>query len=77
MDIKTGIMHIYVDFRVGAKFSHEGSKESCGVYRTRERTIKHLFMWQYETLLHIRIPEIKTSDGHIHTVEFPLSRAYS
>ena len=74
LDINTGQYDIHIDFEKGSKFEIDGKLH--GVYQTRERTVKHLFMRQYETYLHIRMPIIKTSTG-TSVIECPLMRKWS
>jgi len=75
LDIETWRYDIRIDFRKWSKFLF--NKKKYGVYRTRARTVKHLFMWQYETYLHIRMPEIKTETWKIVTVDCPIMRPYA
>lgn len=67
MDMKTKTIELKIDFRKGSKFKGSDGEE-YGAYRTVTRKVKHLFMWQYETILEIRIPEIKDSEGKIEVI---------
>lgn len=65
------IVHIYINFKKGAKFEYKG--KLYGAHDTVQRTWKHLNLFQYETYLHARVPKIKTEDG-TKTIEVPWAR---
>jgi len=75
LDLESWRYDIRIDFRKWSKFLFK--EKEYGVYRTRTREVKHLFMRQYETYLHIRVPEIKIDEWKIVTVECPAMRAYA
>lgn len=54
-------IHIYIDFKKGAKFEYGGKYYTA--YDTVQRTWRHLNLFQYETYIHARVPRIKTDDG--------------
>ena len=43
----------------------------CGVYDTRERTWRHLDIWQYETIVHCAVPRADCPEHGIHAVRMP------
>ena len=43
----------------------------CGVYDTRERTWRHLDIWQYETIVHCAVPRADCPGGGVHTCRMP------
>lgn len=74
LDTETNTFDVRLDFRKGAKFKDEGSGKEYGVFSTEEKKWKHLFMWQYVTYIHVRVPKIKTEDGKVRMINFPLAR---
>jgi formylmethanofuran dehydrogenase subunit A len=76
-ELVDGILNIKINFKEWSRFYDESTKEYYGVYRTNTRKLKHLFMRQYETILEVRMPEIKTNDGHIKVIKFPLADKWS
>jgi transposase len=77
-DQENKTLHIYLNYRRGAKFSCP----HCGKANNRvhdivnqDRTWKHLDFWEYETILHARLPRIKCSEcNKILTVVVDWSR---
>ncbi|MFZ3580502.1 ISL3 family transposase, partial [Virgibacillus sp. DJP39] len=71
-------LHIYIEYRSGAKFSCPNcGKSGCKVHdiQDQDRTWRHLDFWQYQTLLHARMPRVKCeSCGKIRTVEIDWAR---
>lgn len=67
MDMEKKVVELKIDFKKGSKFKGSDGEE-YGAYRTVIRKVKHLFMWQYETILEIRMPEIKDREGKIEVV---------
>lgn len=65
-------LHIYIEYRSGAKFSCPNCGSSgCKVHdiQDQDRTWRHLDFWQYRTQLHARMPRVKCeSCGKIRTV---------
>ena len=43
----------------------------CGVYDTRERTWRHLDIWQYETIVHCAVPRVDCGEHGRRTVLMP------
>lgn len=43
----------------------------CGVYDTRERTWRHLDIWQYETIVHCAVPRVDCPDDGRRTALMP------
>jgi transposase len=65
-------LHIYIEYRSGAEFSCPNCGTSgCKVHdiQDQDRTWRHLDFWQYQTILHARMPRVKCeSCGKIRTV---------
>ncbi|MEC1722486.1 transposase family protein [Schinkia azotoformans] len=65
-------LHIYIEYRKGAEFSCPNCGTSgCKVHdiQDQDRTWRHLDFWQYQTILHARMPRVKCeSCGKIRTV---------
>lgn len=66
------ILHIYIEYRRGAEFACPNCGSSgCKVHdiQDQNRTWRHLDFWQYQTILHARMPRVKCeSCGKIRTV---------
>lgn len=43
----------------------------CGTYDTRERTWRHLDIWQYETIVHCAVPRADCPEDGVRTVRMP------
>lgn len=43
----------------------------CGTYDTRERTWRHLDIWQHETIVHCAVPRADCPDDGVRTVRMP------
>ncbi|TFJ92726.1 ISL3 family transposase [Lentibacillus salicampi] len=71
-------LHIYLEYRSGAEFSCPNCGASgCKVHdiQDQDRTWRHLDFWQYQTLLHARMPRVKCeSCGKIRTVKVDWAR---
>jgi len=67
-----GELHIYIDFRKGAKFKCP----ICGmadlpVHDTFEKTWRHLDFFQYKAFIHYRTPRSDCPEHGVHLVETP------
>jgi transposase len=70
-----GRLDLHIDFPKGAKFACPSCQEaSCEVHDTQERTWRHLNFFQYETLLHARVPRVDCGRCGVHQVEVPWAR---
>ncbi len=59
-DESIGELHIYVDFRRGAKFACPAcGQELCPVHDTVDKVWRHLNFFQYKCYIHFRNPKIK------------------
>jgi transposase len=71
-------LHIYLEYRSGAEFSCPNcGKSGCKVHDIldQDRTWRHLDFWQYQTILHARMPRVKCdSCGKILTVNIDWAR---
>ena len=47
----------------------------CGTYDARERTWRHLDIWQYETIVHCAVPRADCPEHGVRTVRMPLGGA--
>ena len=43
----------------------------CGTCDTRERTWRHLDIWQYETIVHCALPRADCPKDGVHAVKMP------
>ena len=43
----------------------------CGTYDTRERTWRHLDIWQYETIVHCAVPRADCPEDGVHACRMP------
>jgi len=68
---KEQVVHIYIDFKRGAKFPYKD--EPCKVHDTVIREWRHMNLLQYKTNLRARIPRISTPDG-VKQVQVPWAR---
>jgi transposase len=67
-------LELWLDFARGTKFPDPGSGELCPVHDTIDKQWRHLNFWQYETILHARVPRIRTAAGEVRMVEVPWAR---
>jgi len=75
LDLENKKLDIFIDFEKGGRFSCPNCQEALRpVYDTKERTWKHLDFFQYETLLHARVPRIECSTCGVKTVHVPWAR---
>lgn len=60
LDRQAGQLHVYLNFKRGAEFSCRHCSESGKVHDivNENRTWRHLDFWQYQTVLHARLPRI-------------------
>jgi transposase len=67
-------LDVYIDFQRGAMFEIENPKtqviEHCKAYDKVEKTWRHLNFFEYQCLLHIKVPRVKPSFGGIKMI-FP------
>ncbi|ALX47239.1 ISL3 family transposase [Lentibacillus amyloliquefaciens] len=71
-------LHIYIEYRSGAEFTCPNcGNPGCKVHDIydQDRTWRHLDFWQYQTLLHARMPRVNCeSCGKIRTVKIDWAR---
>lgn len=77
LDEESNTFDVWIDFRKGSKFKDEETEKEYGVFSSEEKKWKHLFMWQYVTYIHARVPRIKREDGSTKLINFPLARSGS
>ena len=65
---------VFLDFRKGAKFYDKETDQDYKAFSTVQKKWKHLFMWQYVTYIHVRVPKIKDENGSVRIIDFPLAR---
>jgi len=74
------ILHIYINFRKGAKFDYQKTnKENNGseiiknlkVHDTVKKKWRHLNFFEHECYLHARVPRVKLPDGKVKLVKTP------
>ena len=70
-----GRLDLWLDFTKGARFPCPTCEEKKGeVHDTQDRTWRHLNFFQYETLLHARVPRVRCGRCGVHQVEVPWAR---
>lgn len=74
LDQEKNEFDVFIDFKKGATFYDEKTKKEYKAFATVEKTWKHLFMWQYVTYIHVRVPKIKDDNESVRMINFPLVR---
>ena len=75
LDLDDKKLDIYIDFERGGRFDcPQCPGNSQPAYDTKERTWKHLNFFQYETLLHARVPRIQCPKCGVKTASVPWAR---
>jgi transposase len=70
-----GRLDLRIDFAKGAKFPCPSCAATrCEVHDTQDRTWRHLNFFQYETLLHARVPRVDCGRCGVHQVNVPWAR---
>lgn len=71
-NLETGELHLYIDFKIGAKFQcpvcHEGGK---AVHDTEDKVWRHLNFFQYKAFIHCRTPRVKCGEHGVRLIEVP------
>jgi transposase len=70
-------LELWLDFTPGTRFAPPGGQELCPVHDTVEKEWRHLDFFQFETLLHARVPRVWTPEGKVVLAEVPWARAGS
>jgi len=75
LDLRAGVLDIYLDFPPGTRFGRPSDGALCPVYDTAEKTWRHLNFFQYECYVHAWVPRINGGESEgIKTVEVPWAR---
>ena len=64
-------LHVYVERTPGHALRCPRCGGMHGVYDTRERTWRHLDIWQYKTYIHCKLPRLDCTEGGPVTAEVP------
>ena len=64
-------LHVYIERTPGHALKCPRCGVMHGVYDTRERTWRHLDIWQYKTYIHCKVPRLDCGDGGPVTAEVP------
>lgn len=67
-------LELWLDFAEGTRFPVGGQKALCPVHDTVEKQWRHLDFFQYETIVHARVPRVWTDEGKVVQVEVPWAR---
>jgi transposase len=67
-------LELWLDFTPGTRFAVTGQKELCPVHDTVDKEWRHLNFFQFETVLHARVPRVWTAEGKVVQVELPWAR---
>ena len=63
-----GELHMHIDFRKGSLFPCQVCGEPVKVHDTIEQTWRHLNFFQYECLLHAKVPRVDIGNGKVRLV---------
>lgn len=77
LDTKASTLHVGLNFRRGAEFACPDCGKACKVFDVinEDRTWRHLNFWQYQTILHARLPRVKCGEcGKVLTVKVDWAR---
>lgn len=64
-------LHVRVAHVRGRRVECPECGRRCGVHDTRERTWRHLDIWQYETIVHCAVPRADCPEHGVRTVRMP------
>ena len=64
-------LHIRVAHVKGQAVECPECGRRCGTYDARERTWRHLDIWQYETIVHCAVPRADCPEHGVRTVRMP------
>ena len=64
-------LHVYIERTPGHALKCPRCGAMHGVYDTRERTWRHLDIWQYKTYIHCKLPRLDCGDGGPVTADVP------
>ena len=70
-DPDPGELHVYIERTPGHSLRRPRCGAMHGVCDTRERTWRHLDIWQYKTYIHCKLPRLDCGDGGPVTAEVP------
>ena len=64
-------LHVRVAHRKGQEVECPVCHRKCGTYDTRERTWRHLDIWQYETIVHCAVSRADCPEDGVHACRMP------
>lgn len=64
-------LHVRVAHRKGQAVECPVCHRKCGTYDTREKTWRHLDIWQYETIVHCAVPRADCPEDGVHACRMP------
>ena len=64
-------LHVRVAHRRGQALECPVCHRMCATYDTRERTWRHLDIWQYETIVHCALPRADCPKDGVHATRMP------
>ena len=67
-------LELWLDFAPGTRFAPPGQTELSPVHDTVDKQWRHLNFFQFETVLHARVPRVWTDEGKVVQVEVPWAR---
>ena len=67
-------LELWLDFEPGTRFAPPGCAELSPVHDTVDRQWRHLNFFQFETVLHARVPRVWTDEGKVVQIEVPWAR---
>lgn len=70
--LETGELHLYLDFRIGARFACPVCKETGKpVHDTEDKVWRHLNFFQYKAFIHCRTPRVSCEEHGVRLIEVP------
>ena len=64
-------LHVRVAHRRGQAVECPVCHRKCGTCDTRERTLWHLNIWQYDTIVHCALPRADCPKDGVHATRMP------
>jgi transposase len=66
-----GVLHVTIDFEVGARFAVPGVEGLHPVHDTMQKTYQHMDFFQHQCFFEVRVPRVKLPDGSVRLVSPP------
>ena len=56
-------VEIYLSYPKGTRFKCPECGKECSVHESKYRELRHLDLWQYKTIIKVKVPRIKCCGG--------------